>query len=160
MRKRHEDSGGILSPLMACYHAVHDYPGGLPVVAMLMNKNADTLSKKLNPSLHTHLLTLEESMHILRITNDQRILDAIGAEAKVIWVRPEEVANFPGDLDVLHTGTTLMDRTVGILTELETALEDGQIDRDERARLDKCFLRLNQAAWQVSETARQFEAKE
>ena len=80
MKKRHTDHGGILSPLMACYHAAHDYPGGLPVLASLLNKPLGTLQKKLNPNVDSHLLTLEEAAHILRITKDARILDALGGK--------------------------------------------------------------------------------
>jgi hypothetical protein len=157
MKKRHTDHGGILSPLMACYHAAHDYPGGLPVLASLLNKPLGTLQKKLNPNVDTHLLTLEEAAHILRITKDARILDALGAEGDAVWFRPDEVPTAPADLDVLSSSTCLMSRSVAVIEELEDALADGKIDAEERARLNERFMRLNQAAQHVSETARQFE---
>ncbi|SIQ11308.1 phage regulatory CII family protein [Marinobacterium stanieri] len=157
MRKRHQDEGGILSPLMACYHAAHDYPGGLPAMAVMMHKQLGTLQKKLNPSQGTHVLTLEEAAHILRITKDPRILDALGTEGDAVWFRPDEVPAAPADLDVLSSSTCLMSRSVAVIQELEEALADGKIDAEERARLNERFMRLSQAALHVSETARQFE---
>lgn len=157
MKKQHTDRGGILSPLMACYHAAHDYPGGLPVLAVMMNKLPGTLQKKLSPNQDTHQLSLEEAVHILRITKDSRILDALGAEGDAVWFRPDEVPSAPADLDVLGSSTCLMSRSVAVIQELEQALADGKIDADERARLNERFMRLSQAALHVSETARKFE---
>ncbi len=160
MKKRLNDHGGILTPLLACYHAAHDYPGGLPVLAVMMDKPIDTLRKKLNPNQETHLLTLEEASHILRITKDKRILDALGAEGDAVWFRPDEVSAAPADLDVLSSGTSLMSRSVAVIQELEDALADGKIDAKERARLNERFMRLSQAALHVSETAKKFEQDE
>jgi hypothetical protein len=50
-----------------------------------------------------------------------------------------------------------MSRAVSVIEEFEDALADGKIDAEERARLNERFMRLNQAAQHVSETARQFE---
>jgi hypothetical protein len=157
MTRRRNSQGGILTPQLACYHAAYDYPGGLPVVAVMMDKSPHTLRKKLDPGQDSHLLTLEEATHILRITKDPRILDAIGAEGDAVWFRPDEVASAPADMDVLRTSTSLMERAVAVISELESALADGDIDAEERARLDERFMRLSQAALHVSETARKFE---
>jgi hypothetical protein len=139
---------------------VHDYPGGLPVIAVMMDMPADTLRKKLDPAQDSHKLMLAEAMHILRITRDDRILDAICHEAGAVWVRPDAVPACPADLDVLGTSTALMDRAVRVITELEQALHDGEIDADERARLDASLSRLSRAAHLVSETAARFQRNE
>jgi hypothetical protein len=147
---------------MAVYHAVHSYKGGLPVVAAMMGNtpSLDTLRKKLDPDQNTHHLRFDEAVEILRITKDARILDAIGAEVGAVWFDPEAVPAEPADLDVLHCGTSLMDRSVRLISELETALRDGEIDATERARLDQHIMRLNQATQHVSETAGRFEREE
>ncbi len=158
MSKGTQSHGGIHTPVVACYHAVHDYrPGGLPVVSVMMEKSQEVLRKKVNEQNTTHVLTLNEAMHILRITGDTRILDAICAEAGVVWFAPENVPKEPADMDVLASGTTLMGRTVSVLTELQAALADGEIDVVERARIDQRIMELHQSISHISETARQFE---
>ena len=156
-RKAQQTHGGIHTPLMACYLAVHDSADGLPVIAFKMEKNQDTLRKKLDSKQTTHHLTLAEAMHILRITHDPRILDAICTEAGVIWVDAEALPSAPADMDVLRSGTELMNTAVKVLTELESALSDGSIDEDEQARLKKRFFELAQASKQIAIIAEQFE---
>ncbi|MDF2180971.1 phage regulatory CII family protein [Neptuniibacter sp. CAU 1671] len=149
--------GGIHTPQMACYLAAHDYQDGVPALAAILQVTPDTLNKKLSPKNTSHILSLQDAMHILRITHDTRILDAICAQVSAIWARPEDVSDCPGDLDLLKTSNGLMARAVAVIEELELALEDGAIDAEERARLDQCFMRLSQEAHHVSETARRFE---
>ncbi|NRA20732.1 MAG: phage regulatory CII family protein [Oceanospirillaceae bacterium] len=156
-RKTQQSHGGIHTPLMACYLAVHDSADGLPVIAFKMEKNQDTLRKKLDSKQTTHHLTLAEAMHILRITHDPRILDAICTEIGVIWIDAEALPAVPADMDVLKSGTELMNTAVQVLTELEQALDNGSIDADEQARLNKRFLELAKAAKKIAFIAEQFE---
>ncbi len=158
-RRTRQCHGGIHTPQMAVYHAVHSYKGGLPVVAAMMGNSPslDTLRKKLDPDQDTHHLRYDEAVDILRITKDNRILDALCAEVGATWFLPGTVPEQPADLDVLNSGTCLMSRAVGLLSELETALRDGEIDATERARLDQHIMRLNQATQHVSATAERFE---
>jgi hypothetical protein len=142
---------------MACYLAVHNSADGLPVIAFKMEKNQDTLRKKLDSRQSSHHLTLAEAMHILRITNDARILDAICTEAGVIWVDEQVIPTAPADMDVLKSGTQLMNKAVKVLTELEAALSDGSINHTEKAILKQRFLELAQASKQISIIAEQFE---
>lgn len=158
MSRRKQDHGGIHSPLVACYHAVHDFRGGAPLVAGLMGKSPIVLTKKLNENSDNHVLTLSEAMHILRITEDTRILDAICTEAGVVWFQPEDVPSAPSDMDVLGSSTDLMGRTMGLITELQHALADGEIDSNERARMNKCALELQQQLNHFIELSKQFES--
>ena len=148
---------GIHSPLMACYLAVHDSDDGLPVIAFKMEKKPDTLRKKLDSRQATHHLTLAEAMHILRLTNDARILDAICTQAGVIWVDQEALPHAPADMDILKSGTELMATAVQVLTDLEKALEDGAISQDESAVLKQRFLAVSQATAKIEHIAQQFE---
>lgn len=156
-RKTKTTHSGIHSPLMACYLAVHDCADGLPVVAFKMEKNPDTLRKKLDSKQQSHHLTLAETMHILRITQDTRILDAICNQAGVIWIDKEAIPHAPSDMDVLKSGTELMSTAVQVLTELEKALEDGNINADEKALLKKRFLDASQAIEKIALLAKEFE---
>lgn len=151
--------GGIHTPQLALYHAVHSYKGGLPVIATMMSNSPspDTLRKKLDPDQINHHIRFDEALDILRITKDPRILDAFCNEIGAVWFFPHDVPEAPADLDVLESSTSLMDKAVKLITELEKSLRDGQIDRDERARLDARIMRLQQATAEVSETASRFE---
>lgn len=158
MTKQQKDHGGIHSPVMACYHAVHDYKGGSPVISSLLGTSQQVLNKKLK-NAGSHVLTLEEAMHILRITDDTRILDAICAEAGVIWFTPEDVPTIPNDMDVLGSSTHLMGRTMNLITALQNALDDGEIDSIERAQMNKCALSLQQQLNHFIELSKQFESR-
>ncbi len=151
------EHAGVHTPLVACYLAAHDYTGGLPVIALMMDKKPDTLRKKLDGKQSTHHLNLDEAMHILRITHDSRILDAICTEAGVIWINEKAIPEAPADMDVLKSGTELMSNAVQVLTELELALEDGCIDKQESAKLKKRFLELAKASEKIARLAKKFE---
>lgn len=154
---RKKSHGGIHSPLVACYHAVNDYPGGRSVIAHMMEKSAEVLRKKLDHKADSHHLTLNEAMHILRITGDTRILDAICSEAGAVWFFPEMVPEHPGDMDVLDCSAELMNRTMAAINEFRAALDDGVVDGTERARLNKRLMRLLQQINHFDCTAKQFE---
>ena len=74
----------------------------------------------------------------------ERLLDAINSTMGACWFYPESVADAPADLDILKTSTGLMARAVDVITELEKSLESGDIDKDERARINKKILKLLQ----------------
>lgn len=156
-RRIRSSHGGLHTPLMACYHAVHSYPGGLPVVATLMAVNPETLRKKLDPAQDSHRLALDEAMHILNITKDERVLDAITAAVGANWFWPLEASQVPGDLDVLRASTDLMRSAVDVITEMELALQDGDINADERARIDLCLIELARKMKVVDATSERFE---
>lgn len=159
-RRIRNSHGGIHSPTQACYHAAADYLGGIHGLAATMQKSYDVLRKKLDESNSRYFLTLDEAMQILGLTGDKRILDAINAAAGAVWFFPNQVPALPCDMDVLKTGTNLIDSAVAIITELQQALEDNDITQDERARLDKRFMRLQQAMNQTQLTAKAFECSE
>jgi hypothetical protein len=156
-RRTRPSHGGLHTPLMACYHAVHSYPGGLPVVATLMAANPETLRKKLDPAQDTHRLALDEAMHILNITKDERVLDAITTAVGANWFWPLEPDQAPGDLDVLQVSTGLMRSAVDVITELEDALQDGDINADERARIDLRLIELSRQMKLLDSTSERFE---
>ncbi len=152
-----QDTGReILSREAAFYHAVREYTGGVAAVAAVYGWNSTTLSKKISPSNRTHILTADEEVAILELTRDPRILDAICAPVDVVWQWAAAVPECPGDMDVLAAGNGLLQSASGVVDEMVTALEDGQIDTAERKALElKCY-KLLQALHGVSETAGRF----
>lgn len=149
--------GGIHTPLMACYHAAHSFKPGIEALAMMIGIDAKRLRSKLNCNQDDRPLTLEDAMHILRITEDTRILDSINAETGAVWFFPDEVPAQPSDMDVLKTSTSMMDKTLGAIDEFHRALEDGDVTAEERARLDQRLMELFQQIHRFNETVKQFE---
>lgn len=161
MAKRRKHHGGVLSPIDALYFAVHDYPhGGLQVVAARLKISDDVLRKKIDPDYATHNPQFAESMHILRITKDERLIDSINRTVGAVWNFESDTPQHPGELDLLKTSSALMAKAVAVITELETALEDGQIDPVERARIDQALLNLAKQMKSVDATAAQFHTED
>ncbi len=158
-RRTRESHGGIHTPVEACYHACTDYLGGIKGVADQLKMRADLLQKKLNDEKYpTNVLTLNEAMDILTITGDFRILDAVCAVGGAVWFYPQQVPQAPADMDILKNGTDLMEGAMGILREIQEALEeDNVIDANEKAKLAKRFMLLHQAINQIEQTAKAFE---
>lgn len=157
---RKKSHGGIHSPLVACYHAVHDSTYGLQLMAPILERSPDVLRKKLDHKTKSHALTLDEAMHILRLTADTRILDAVCSEVGAVWFFPEDVPELPGDMDVLDSSAELMNRTMEAVNEFREALADGVVDSTERARLNKKLMQLLQQVHHFDNTAKQFEQNE
>lgn len=157
MTKRRQCHGGIHTPEMALYFAVHEYSDGLAAIALIIGTSADVLRKKVDPKNTTHIPQFAEVLKIMDLTRDERLLDAINSKMGACWFYPESVADAPADLDILKTSTGLMARAVDVITELEKSLESGDIDKDERARINKRFLKLQQQINAVDITAQRFE---
>lgn len=151
------DNGGIHDTLTAYKLACRDYPGGLPVMAIMLGISLDVLRKKLDAKVATHQLQEREAMLILNTTRDTRILDSICAEADVYWMAPPAVKLAPSDMDVLKTSTNLMDGTLCLIDQFHQALEDGVVTADEREIIDKKLMELHQRISTFDLTARQFE---
>lgn len=161
MAKRRDHHGGILSPLEALYFSAHDYKhGGLPALAARLGMSADVLRKKVDLDYETHKTQFAEGMHILRMTKDERLIDAITHSVGAVWNFEYDTPAHPGDLDLLKTSSALMAKAVAVITELESALEDGQIDPDERARIDKALFNLARQMKSVDATAAQFHTED
>lgn len=67
-----------MSVEVAIYRAARDYRGGITALALEMGVNYNTLAHKLNPQKKSHVLFVDEMLAIIRITRDQRILQALG----------------------------------------------------------------------------------
>ncbi|MEM5529570.1 phage regulatory CII family protein [Gammaproteobacteria bacterium AS21] len=151
------ENGQLQSPEMACYHAVHQAKGGLQTIASLMGMLPGTLQKKLSPTVDTHKLSLAEAMHILRFTESTAVLDSIGAEAGVVWFKPDDVPEFCGDLDLLSSHSELFSAASKFIGGVTNALADGVINKNEQALVKRLKLDLQKAIKQVDAVSAQFE---
>lgn len=146
-RKKFEDHGGVLTLLQALYHAVHDYPGGLPVVCAHFGwDNIGTMRNKFSLTVHTHVPTLAEAEMVLELTRDPRILTALGHPVDAVWHWLDELPELPADLDVLESGSSVIGRANRVLQELTEALRnDGAVDAREMARIKQAAYETQQA---------------
>lgn len=64
----------------AAYHTAHDYPGGVPALALRLRTSANTLNHKVNPHNNTHHLSLREARDAMVMSGDFRILYALASD--------------------------------------------------------------------------------
>lgn len=156
-----QSHGGIHSLETVLYHAAHGYrPGGAGAVAHLMGIDPGTFSKKLNEREKTHRLYVEDVRQIIDFTQDTRILDTVASAMGAVWFLVDDLPEFSGDLDLLKTSNDVLETAVGYVREFQDALQDGDIDADEKARLKKRRLKLVGAAYMLAELAKQYERDE
>lgn len=86
-------AGPVLSLRHALYRAGRDHKGGIGALATDMHLDPetgyDTLQKKLNPSEERRWPNPDELEDIIRLTADQRLLDALTRPAGVVWFKPK-----------------------------------------------------------------------
>jgi len=156
MRQALHDTGTMLDPMMACYHACHNYKGGLTVVAHLMGVNYNTFAKKLNPTQETHVLTAAEMVQIMNITGDRRIIDALCAAADGVFIANDEVPSHAGDVDLLESFSELINNAAAVQVHVSNALADGEVDAVEFSQLQRIQHSLDTAQAAVNKVVEQF----
>lgn len=145
-----------LSLEMACYQAVHAYPGGVPAVAATYGWRASTLQNKLNPTQSTHKLTAIEVEGILQLTKDGRILDALCAQRQAVWVDLSALEVQASDMAILDGVNDLVNKVGKLTGEISKSLADGRVDEEELAQLEQALMDMNKAGFAVIEQTKQF----
>lgn len=121
--------------LDAAYHAVHDYPGGAPVLAIRMKKNYTTLCHELT-STGTAKLGLLDAQKITDLTGDISILQAWATSAGQMLVPLPSVAAQQGDDCMQRLATTA--REFGdLVAEVSGDLADGSVSDNELGRIER-----------------------
>ena len=70
----------------AAYHLAHDFPGGVPALALRMGMSANTLQHKVSLTNTTHHLSLREAVAAQHFSNDKRIVQAMCAALGGVFV--------------------------------------------------------------------------
>lgn len=147
-RARH----ALLSLEMACYHAAHDYPGGVEALAALMGCNAQVLRNKLNPNCTTHSPNSRDIRLIAELTQDLRILQSF---CSIFGAAYFLLPQCDGDDGSLFERSADVMREVGeMMGSVRESLADGKVDADEVKRLDKSLLELMAVSKVLVETAK------
>ncbi|WP_271273805.1 phage regulatory CII family protein [Aliamphritea hakodatensis] len=154
-KKQFQDDGQIHSVDLACYHAIHAYPGGVNAVAAGFGWKPAVLQNKINPTQTTHKLTAKELEAVLELTRDERILAALGVAGGGVFVPVEKVEPV-GDVGVLECGTNLHGGSFHLSKAFVKALEDGVIDGPESENLKREAYELQKRIAELLLVADQF----
>ena len=130
-----------MSPQDAIHHVVHDFPGGAEALAPRIGRGAQVLRNKVTLEgvagvRRSHEPTLADVAAITRITGDLRVLDALAAEVGAVVLRLPVIESL-GDAALLDMVLTVNDEYGQACAALRDGLADGEIDRQEFARLER-----------------------
>lgn len=156
-KKQFQDEGQIHSVDLACYHAIHEYPGGVNAVAAVFGWKPGLLQNKINPTQTTHKLTAKELEAVLQLTRDERILMAVGAAANAVFIPVPDQNSVAGDVDLLECGNNVHGGAFGFVNEAVKSLADGKIDSVESKRIQKQLYTLMSRCYRLLELTKQFE---
>lgn len=130
-----------MSPQDAIHHVVHDFPGGAEALAPRIGRGAQVLRNKVTLEgvagvRRSHEPTLADVAAITRITGDLRVLDALAAEVGAVVLRLPVIESL-GDAALLDMVLTVNDEYGQACAALRDGLADGEINRQEFARIER-----------------------
>jgi hypothetical protein len=118
----------------ALYHTAHDFPGGVPALAIRMGCSQNVLNKKVNPQVDTHKPTLRESVNIQTLSNDFRVLQAMAHELNHVALQlPVDIEL--GDMGLLDAYLQTAEANGQLSIDFRVAWADGSISRAEFNKL-------------------------
>lgn len=155
----HKDTGREILPLnLSVYHAARDCKVGIAGIAGAHGWNIGTFGNKLAPTQPGHKLLMEEFEAVLDVTHDPRILDSICHSVGAVWNWADEVKACPSDMDVLATGQNLNRASFEMLETFIRAIDDGEVDDEEAAEIEKAAYGVIKALESVRGTAKRFRS--
>lgn len=118
---------------LAVHETAHGFDGGLPRLAQLMGMNEQVLRNKVNPHSDHHKLSLRESMAMMMLSGNVRLLETMASQLGYV-VRPADAASSPS----LMVALLMAEREHSdVVREAVEALADGHLTQLERARIRK-----------------------
>ncbi|WP_157991632.1 phage regulatory CII family protein [Caldimonas tepidiphila] len=127
----------------AIYHIAHDYPGGIPALAVRMKMNPHTLQKKVSPTCDTHHVTVAEFIAIQAFAD--RFDPLYSAAAALDHEPPLRKSNSPASesetevdvaavhLQLAHIGAESGD----VYRQVHAALQKRSISPNDRSQIRK-----------------------
>ena len=153
------DAGGVatigLDVLDAAYHTAHDYPGGVPALAVRMAMSENTLAHKVSLTTTTHHLSLRESVTMQEVTRDVRILHAMGGALGYACINMRAASQ-----DKTLEQVMQMAKEFGeVLASVNDAVADGRVTQTEMQRCERRAAELMAATNAVLVTVRNMMPK-
>lgn len=143
----------------ACYHAVHEYPGGAASLAPRMGLAVSTLQNMASPSQEAHGWNVARLRQLLAFTRDMRPLDALCEEAGGVFV-PCAIFAGVSDVALLETVTHMCKEFGDVSGALNEAMADGNITEREFDTIKQQVYELNQATCEFLNRVAQLVKKE
>lgn len=111
----------------AAYKSVHDYPGGSESLGPRLGMSPAILRNKVNPNNDKHHLTLAEADHLMAVTGDHGILQALAAGHGYALVRADH-----GDVDgsLVHSVLAFLAASGKMSGSLQDVVAKGQVTRN------------------------------
>ncbi len=137
----------LFSELDQAKHAVvHDFPGGAVRLAPLVGMKPGTLSNKVNPSIDTHHLSVDEAVAIQAAARNYAILYA---EASALNHSCILLADFSGvaDLELLDSYANYHAQIGELAVAIRDMLKDGRVELQEVIRIKQEFMDVVQAGF-------------
>ena len=121
----------------AKYDLVHDYHDGPKKLAAMVRMNLGTLYNKVNPTVDTHHLTVDEAIALQLAANTTSLIEAEARALGGVFLRiPLDLACI-GDLELLNAWAAWHVDTGETAAAIEQALSDGKLSRDELLKIKK-----------------------
>ncbi|MDP3651063.1 MAG: hypothetical protein Q8R67_05200 [Rhodoferax sp.] len=127
-----------LDVLDAAYHTAHNYPGGVPALAVRMGVSQNTLMHKVSVNINTHHLTLREAVTMQEVTGNAAILQAMASALGYDLVKA-----IPASVD---DPLTLNWQMVAAQAEVQHAIADAFAQGVTRNSLRRCDVRAAEAS--------------
>ncbi len=118
----------------AAYNTAHDYPGGVPALAVRMGVSANVLQNKVNPSQEHHKLTLNEAVKMQAISGDLRILHAMAGALGCVCIKTPAFDQV-GDMALLDSFMSVVSELGDLSTEFKNSWDDGTVTPAEFERI-------------------------
>jgi hypothetical protein len=123
-----------MNPKDAFHQTVHTTPGGCAALAVRLGMSPTILRNKANPNSSVNVVTIDDIDRVMELTEDYSVLHALAANHGHVCVRVEEGAPVP-DMAVLEMVTMVWQTNGQVGAEVNQALADGKITRDEIVRV-------------------------
>ncbi len=158
MDSRERSKKCLLNLQMACYHAVHDFPGGAIAVAAMAGTNMQVLQHKLNPNLTTHNINVRDLQTICELTGDERILQTVCSYFNAAYFRLPEIEG-ADNTSLLEKSADLTRELGELMQQVSASLMDGRVNDAEVAAMDKALMELITAGKTLIEQAKSIGVK-
>lgn len=117
----------------AAYHLAHDFPGGVPALAVRMGMSANTLQHKVSLTNTTHHLTLREAVAVQHISKDKRIVQAMAAALGGVYLDMGCDASHTTMEQVMHMAKEFGE----VLGAVNDAVADGRVTSNEMQHCER-----------------------
>ena len=118
------------------YNMVHDFPGGVPAMAIRVNENKNTLQLRVDPNNTTHHTPASLAAKIADVADSDELAKTFAARRSMICIH---ITKHEGasDMELFDLIINMEREKADWLASIQRALADGMIDPAEFQRIQK-----------------------